>query len=237
MKKYFIVGSCRVKRFRAYLTPEERKNIEICPHHLHNPFEIQQIIGWLSGSYSISDIQIEETSPYHNEIFTRKQRLPKNYYKNLQEKYAEADCLVIEVSSTKRLTIDIGRQVFDCNLTSVSYLKKNNLALVNMLTETNPCVEEFFGALRNIRTLTADKQLFVVPHFSWSVDSSPLRSRQILRDRVLESCKTLDITVLDPDICLARYPRSLMVIDSSHYTHKFERLIAKYYIKSLFDPK
>ena len=223
----FIIGSCRVKRFRAFISdPEIKKSIGICQHHLHNPYEIEQLLNWLvSGDFS----EAELFSDFHNEISTRKKKLPDNYYFNLKKSFEKSDRIYIEISSLKRCILKINEKKYDCNLTSIAHLHKNKSNLVDHIEMSVTSFNDFFASLANIREIVKHKQLIVVPHYSWKTGNKNIESRDLGRKYVLESCRLLNIPVIDPDACIAKLGDNLTCIDSSHYTKKFEKLIALFY--------
>lgn len=231
--KTIIFGSCRVKRFRAYITNKEQKNdLKICQHHLHNPFEVEQLLNWIVNPNEGS-IDFEEKSILHNEIYTRKMVLQNDYYSNIKKSFEQSERVIIEISSAKRTLVEINNTKYDCNLTSIAHLKKINPNLIENISESSTGFEEFKNSIYKIKCLIGDKKLIIVPHYSWISNGIPLKSRAMLRDYVKESCRLLNLTFLDPDESFKKINKSLACIDSSHYTPRFERIISKYYLKKL----
>jgi len=227
-----IFGSCRVKRFRAHLKNSiTKKKFDICQHHLHNPYEILQIIQWLSaGNFDLA----KSHDRFHNEIATRTNNDVDNYYENLSQKFLHSDRIAIEISSIKRLVKTSNNSIIDCNLTSVSHLRKNNPEEIDSITESIPNYKDFFSAIKSIKEATHNKELIIIPHYSWDNNGTPLQSRSKLRQYIAESCNTLGINIIDPDPCISKFKeRNKICIDSSHYTERFEQILARFISKNI----
>ena len=95
----FFIGSCRVKRFRMFISePELKKSIGICQHHVHNSFETEQLLNWIvSGDFSEAELFYN----FHNSMSTGQMNLPDNYYLNLKQSFEKSDRIFIEISSLK----------------------------------------------------------------------------------------------------------------------------------------
>lgn len=230
--KTLIFGSCRVKRFRAHLRDQEQKSLfSICQHHLHNPYEVLQILKWVdSGNFS----EAMTHGRLHNEIETRINNISLQYYEHLAEDYRSCDRIIIELSSIKRLTYSDHQASIDCNLTSFSHLRKLDDPITQNINETILKSNDFLTAVEGIVKVVGNKTLIIVPHYSWSDNGLQLRSRETLRNFVYKCGGELGLHILDPDFYIQKFKeRKLVCIDSSHYTEKFEKLIAKFASRKL----
>lgn len=208
--------------------PKLRKSIGICEHHLHNPFEAEQLLNWLvNGDFSEAD----EFSAFHNSMSTRQIKSADHYYLNLKKSFDASERIYIEISSLKRYILKANEKNIECNHTSIEYLRKNNSNLIDQLETCVSSFDEFFVSLANIKEIVKHKQLIVVPHYSWKTDGKSISSRDLVRKYVFDSCQLLNIPIIDPDVCLLKLGNILTCIDSSHYTVKFEKLIALFYSK------
>jgi hypothetical protein len=225
----FIIGSCRVKRFRMFISDSEiKKSIGICQHHVHNPFEIEQLLNWIvSGDFSEAELFYN----FHNSISTEKIKLPDDYYTNVKKSFEMADRIYIEISGLKRFNLKVNEKKYECNQTAIEYLQKNKSTLVDQVETQISTPDDIFVSLANIREIVKHKQLIVVPHYSWKTGDKAMESRDLLRKYVVEGCRALNIPIVDPDACISKLGKNLACIDSSHYTIRFEKLIALFYSK------
>jgi hypothetical protein len=207
---------------------ELKKSIGICEHHVHNSFEIEQLLNWLvSGDFSEAELFYN----FHNSISASKEKLPDDYYINLKKSFERSDRIYIEISSLKRFILKVNEKKHECSQTAIGYLQKSNSNLADQINTQISNFDEFFVSLSNIREMVKHKQLIVVPHYSWKTVDKSMESRDLLRKYIVDGCRLLNIPILDPDACISKLGNNLTCIDSSHYTIRFEKLIALFYAK------
>lgn len=225
--KVLTIGSCRVKRFRAYLKSAQKENLYVCKHHLHSLSEICQLIELLIEN------KIEKLVKYgkfHNEIVARKGTLGvKNeveYYRKLREKILDSEYIVIEISSIKRIVLrDYGKNI-ECNITAMSSLGDEDRNSVEERTINENEFSKFF--LRLIELIPKEK-IILVPHYFWNLNGGQIKSRVELKRMLLSNADKYGVKVIDPDCYISRFGSKLACKDSSHYTDFFELFQSKLY--------